>query len=434
MAPARYERVLIEQEMKREIVHMHSVELLKAGEKPFSFYERDAARKAQREEEARRAKDPNRFQRPFRANAVPSAVHGEKYKQMMADLEAKRAVWKAQAAATAARVEQNRREAEARRAESAKKVYEDKLRSPNPIYHQKYDTTPLGTVPDFDRLHADWNMRLTVAKAANRQRVTVPTEFALNGRTAEEAAAQAAKKEERRRRIILDMKMDEELLTENRWPFKSPRAKVYPTPPPNFDAEPDLRVATTKSATKRMQATAEANRRGRSREEKERVARAEAQKAAQRRAATWTKLQQEIVRQKMQGGGAGGGMPPPMPDTHRGLDQPSPQPGATGGTLGGGFDYVGTPATGGYGPLGGQSIVSPAPGGYDSLPGTAGVRERREQLSMRSDNPAGYIEARHAQIEREGHAIVEDLLLKTGGLDALRYVEEGDGARRGRGR
>lgn len=48
---------------------------------------------------------------------------------------------------------------------------------------------------------------------------------------------------ERRQRILLDMALDAELLPEQRWPYRMPRARVRPAPPPVFDV-PHLKVGT----------------------------------------------------------------------------------------------------------------------------------------------------------------------------------------------
>ena len=57
-------------------------------------------------------------------------------------------------------------------------------------------------------------------------------EFKINGSTPEEQAAREAKAAERRSRIVMDMMEDDEALPEQRWPFRSSRAAVRPTPPP----------------------------------------------------------------------------------------------------------------------------------------------------------------------------------------------------------
>lgn len=57
-------------------------------------------------------------------------------------------------------------------------------------------------------------------------------EFLLNGSTPEQQAQRAAKAEERRQHILQDIARDQEQLPELRWPYKSTRAAVKPTPPP----------------------------------------------------------------------------------------------------------------------------------------------------------------------------------------------------------
>lgn len=168
---------MMDSELQRQINHMASSEVLQALEKPFTFYERDKARAAQREAMVRAAKDPNRFQRSFRANPIPESTRDERYKHMMAALEEKRNQWRQRAEATAEAVKLRTAEAAARRSASAGRAYTERLRTVDPVYNQKYDTTPLGAVPDFSKLHGEWTMRLAAAKAANRQRVTVPQEF-----------------------------------------------------------------------------------------------------------------------------------------------------------------------------------------------------------------------------------------------------------------
>jgi len=49
--------------------------------------------------------------------------------------------------------------------------------------NQKYETKPLGTVPDFDRLHRDLDMSMTRMRSNMRRQLTVPHEFKLNGAT-----------------------------------------------------------------------------------------------------------------------------------------------------------------------------------------------------------------------------------------------------------
>lgn len=56
----------------------------------------------------------------------------------------------------------------------------------DPVWNQKYDSKPVGSVPDFDRLHNEFDLHMTRVKATTRRNLTVPHEFKLNGATPEE--------------------------------------------------------------------------------------------------------------------------------------------------------------------------------------------------------------------------------------------------------
>eukprot|EP00879_Flechtneria_rotunda_P020723 GHRR01021810.1.p1 GENE.GHRR01021810.1~~GHRR01021810.1.p1 ORF type:complete len:491 (+),score=233.90 GHRR01021810.1:1705-3177(+) len=105
-----------------------------------------------------------------------------------------------------------------------------------------------GRVPDFQALHAAWASRQAAIKAVNRRRVTVPEEFNVNGATPEEREARARKAARRKARILEAMQQDELTLTELRWPYKSSRAPVAPTPPPLLSPLP-LSLAAASGAS-----------------------------------------------------------------------------------------------------------------------------------------------------------------------------------------
>lgn len=67
----RFEQLRKDQEEKLKAWHDQSAELTRSRERPFSFYKADLARAASREKSK---KDPNRFQRPFKANPVPASM------------------------------------------------------------------------------------------------------------------------------------------------------------------------------------------------------------------------------------------------------------------------------------------------------------------------------------------------------------------------
>ncbi|KAF5828310.1 hypothetical protein DUNSADRAFT_17794 [Dunaliella salina] len=56
-----------------------------------------------------------------------------------------------------------------------------------------------------------------------------------------------------------------------------------------------------------------------------------------------------------------------------------------------------------------------------------GVRERREALATRKDDPVMHIEARHAQVEAQVRGMVEDALLARG-VDAYNAYKYDEGA------
>ena len=55
-----------------------------------------------------------------------------------------------------------------------------------PLRNQKYETQPLGRVPDFDRLHRDLDLEMTRTRSNMRRQLTVPHEFKLNGANPQE--------------------------------------------------------------------------------------------------------------------------------------------------------------------------------------------------------------------------------------------------------
>ncbi|KAG2452703.1 hypothetical protein HYH02_002935 [Chlamydomonas schloesseri] len=396
----RYERMLLEAEVKRQLSHQRRLEeLASMMEQPFSFFYRDQERELAREELAKAAKDPNRFQVAFRARDAPPTTKQERFRMMQLELEAKRE-------STRRRVEEARRAAKERVEEEAKRrqaaanrAYQERLRSVDPAVHYSpngpHPTKPMGAVPDFNGLHRQWEVQMARARANIRKRITVPQEFRLNGADPAEQAARDHKAEERRQRIILDMQVDAELLPEMRWPYKSPRGKVRPTPMPAYLVERMGRSPGNHAATARKSATVTAAKGGAYslREEKEAAARKASEKLraeALRRADRL--LKEAAARKQAEADAAGGG--------------------------GGDFGLA-------------SDVGATAAGGVDqSSSGRGAANRRRVEVAGRQDNPQVYVEARHMQIERKVKEVVEDALLDQG-IEAYRYVE---GVGQGRGK
>ncbi|KAG2492054.1 hypothetical protein HYH03_009552 [Edaphochlamys debaryana] len=390
----RYEQMLLEAEVKRQLTHQQRLEeLASIMEKPFSFYYRDQEREEAREALARAAKDPRRFQVPYRAREPPPSTKEERFRRMMLELEAKRG-------STRRRVEEARRHARerveaetARRQEAASRAYQERLRSVDPGVHYPgpHAPKPMGAVPDFNALHRQFEVAMARERANIRKRITVPQEFRLNGTTPDQQADRGRKIQERRNRIILDMQVDSELLPEMRWPYKSPRGKVRPTPIPAYLVErmgrdPGSKAADLRKSSNRMAAGEGAFG---TRAEKD----AAAKKASEKLRAEALKradklLKASVSRQQAEAAAAGGGAD---------------------------FGLM-------------SDVGATAAAGADQSSTSRGASLRRRAAVMgREDNPEVYVEARHQQIERRVREVVEDTLLDQG-IAAYRYVESVEGA------
>jgi protein FAM161A len=142
-------------------------------------------------------------------------------------------------------------------------------------------------VPDFDALHAAFFRRL---KEAKQQRPsTAVREFRLHEKSSPQRRAEL-------RKIEKDMKEDQNVLPEVRWPFASLRAPVKSTPPPSFDksVRPDFLKKNENLATKlRRQAVLRAKASGHyaTKEEREALEIAEREAENRRRAQAWARSQ-----------------------------------------------------------------------------------------------------------------------------------------------
>ncbi|CAG9459990.1 unnamed protein product [Pedinophyceae sp. YPF-701] len=278
----RFEAIMVEQEVKRATQHQRSLAKACGIAKPFAFEEREREREAARAAAIAAARDPNRFQRRFKANPIPASIREERYGAMVAGLEERKQALRQRAEAKLAasrmppRLEQYAQQEAAERAEAAadaaaaqraRRVSAGGGADPK-LWKKKHMTRKMGSVPDFQRLQAEFAAQLAHAKARNAARQTVPRDFALTGATAEEReAARAADAERRRRRHAHDDK-----LRELRWPYASTREKVRPTPPPAEYGPTPFRVSDTRANVLRRERVKDDAERGRYMEAEERLA------------------------------------------------------------------------------------------------------------------------------------------------------------------
>ena len=68
---------------------------LQSQEQPFSFWEKDVAKAAQRQAVAAGQRDPHRFQKPFKANTMPAGVKEPLYTMIAAREQAKKVAYRA---------------------------------------------------------------------------------------------------------------------------------------------------------------------------------------------------------------------------------------------------------------------------------------------------------------------------------------------------
>ncbi|KIZ07398.1 hypothetical protein MNEG_0552 [Monoraphidium neglectum] len=358
----RYDAILAGQAARREAGHSQSMAALTATEQPFSFYTRDQDREAQREQQRRAAKDPSRFQRPFKAAPIPKHVGERLFDAMRVDEEARRLAARVRAEMARERARERLEETWKARQAAAAAAYRERLmgtgppsatatprrhsaaslpdgdtacrpatgpqrRRPRSAAQQAWKGAPRRVngrvvsqpVPDFASLHSAWERRLAAAKESNQRRATVPQEFNLNGSTREEQATREARAAERRARIADEAADDKHQLPESRWTFTGPRAPVTPTPPPSAAAaggggargagaagRARLEVGDTLAARLKREATRRALNEGRYESEEARASRradeerSEARDAAKRAAAVRSAAQRYALAEKLQ--------------------------------------------------------------------------------------------------------------------------------------
>ena len=295
-AEPRFTKMLETERLRRERLRETRKQALVETERPFSFYVRDKAKASEKGDpasaEALKARRANKFQRKFVAKAIPKAVKELRLPSMEA--EAARRKEEARIAAEialkeAAMPERMAKNVAEKNTESAPNASDDRRKK------WSFQPAPRKPVPDFDALHAAFFRRL---KEAKQQRPsTAVREFRLHEKSSPQRRAEL-------RKIEKDMKEDQNVLPEVRWPFASLRAPVKSTPPPSFDksVRPDFLKKNENLATKlRRQAVLRAKASGHyaTKEEREALEIAEREAENRRRAQAWARSQTNAV------GGAG---------------------------------------------------------------------------------------------------------------------------------
>ena len=87
------------------------------------------------------------------------------------------------------------------------------------------------TREDFEELHA--RFELAKERARRQKNATVPKPFRMAVEQLKEEG-----RESKEEAVLRDIRRDNLVLPERRWPFLSTRAPVAPTPPPTEGADP----------------------------------------------------------------------------------------------------------------------------------------------------------------------------------------------------
>ena len=376
---ARYENMVKEQATMRMMKHEEHKRKQREMQKPFAFDLVDKKRQEIKQKKIREAQEKKGRVKPFRANAVPASTYEPRYELLQMEKQRR-----------GSRVEERARRllAESKmpprmdvehscpipRAKASKVIKSPAKKRPG---------TSDGGIPDYKKLHAEFEERLSQAKARNQLKRTVVKEFNLGGRTREECEANQRRVERKMRRILADIELDAQDLKELRWPYMSTRAKVRPTRP-NFDRGCSFQVGETLAVRLKAAEVRKAKERGQfdTREEKEARKERKRLEEEKRRKKAWRKLKQ-------------------IHEAARAVDF--------------GEDEVGADLGGGARASGRREELS-GPSQDDLVPPTV------EDKSY-SKTSAQHVIARHKQVAKRAQEIVEKALLAQG-VDAYNFVRE----------
>ncbi|KAK3595558.1 hypothetical protein CHS0354_021669 [Potamilus streckersoni] len=208
-----HQEIMEKQEERRRYVKQYCTELLKSQEKPFNFLKRDQDRK--KHEALHECSDnvtikDKTEKQTFKANPVPKHIFDKSIDDKMLEEEEYRQIRVKMRAEELLRSASLPPNMAARQNAIEQKLKEKAMKGKKKSRHRPKIN---GEVPDYDALYRQFQKELMRRKHEKEATVTEPFNLYTN--------RIPSKKD----KVILDMMKDEEKLTENRWPFKTPRAK-----------------------------------------------------------------------------------------------------------------------------------------------------------------------------------------------------------------
>ncbi|KAL4238734.1 hypothetical protein ACF0H5_003441 [Mactra antiquata] len=216
-----YDEIQEKSEERRRSVRQSCAEMLKSQEKPFSFLKREEDRKKHqmmdRECNQKSEVKVNASPETFKAKPVPKKIFDPSVDDKLMEEEEYRKIrikMRSEELLRAAALPPNM---QAREQMKEQKEREQKLKSKRKSRSTKSASRPRinHDVPNYDALYRQFQKELQKRKGMRESTVTEP--FRLETQRTSKTAQERMRKE---------IEREEELLKENRWPYKLPRSKV----------------------------------------------------------------------------------------------------------------------------------------------------------------------------------------------------------------
>ncbi|XP_050404112.1 protein FAM161A [Patella vulgata] len=240
-----YDEINEKNEAKRRYMREYSKELLKSQEKPFNFVKREQQKLSQRRNSEPNTRSRSTSFKKFKAKPVPSFVYEdtvprklkeeEEYRRLRMCMRSEELLREASLPPSMAAREKSKQQKiqEMKRQAKARKQFKPKI-------HRH--------IPDYDGMYQRFQREMNRKKFIREPTVVEP--FRLETNRIQPSTD----------KILRDIARDEEVLTENRWPYRTPRARtttprgMYKTFSASMDSIPAkmTRAADTRNSTIRQ--------------------------------------------------------------------------------------------------------------------------------------------------------------------------------------
>ena len=213
-----YDEIIEEQETKRRYNRVKSQELTKSIQKPFKFAEREQMKKKHRRSfHGPFSSIDNKEKKHFKANPFPEHIFSddvndkakeeEEYRRIRKQMRSEDLLKSATLPPTMSARGKDYTDGKSRRRSHA-----DKARKAGIITSHKFQPKINHDIPDFEEIHKDLMKKMSDAK---QKEATVCKPFNLK----------TAYIPTKKHKVYEDIQSDEQMLRENRWPFKNSKSQ-----------------------------------------------------------------------------------------------------------------------------------------------------------------------------------------------------------------